>query len=98
MLFNFFFFCYFILVFFIIIAYQGRRQDFMEGFLKRCVLCAHEQNFQSHIHFDHTFQLLRTSNDLPTGLRRKRSKNKVNSAILWFMNKENDGVRPHLFV
>ena len=58
----------------------------MEGFLQ--------------IRMQKKFQLLCTSysNNLLTGLQRKRSKNHQNSAGLWFMNKENNRVRSNLFV
>ena len=51
-----------------ITMYRGVGRIFMEG---GAALCARTEN-QSHAHFDHTFQLLRTSDDLLTGLRRKQ--------------------------
>ena len=53
----------------------------MEGFLKRCALCASEQKIQGHTHFDPNFQSLRISDDLLTGLWRKRSKKNINLVV-----------------
>ena len=78
---------------------QWRRQDFHGGVSEEaCVKRACKKNSKPCPFLPYLPVTAHYSDDLLACLQRKQSKNNQNSAVLWFMNKEKDRVRPHLFV
>ena len=79
-------------------AVRGVGRIFMEGFLKRRARSARAKKSKPRPFLPYLSVTAHYSDDLLAGLQSKRSKNNRNSAVLWFINKENNRVRPHLFV